>query len=76
MVPGLRSRICATYSLVHGGAPTMNSMSNATSTASTPAPRKSAATSASVFSTQSCFQYAPSASANGPCEAIHSRVPG
>ena len=51
-------------------------MSNATSTASTPAAVTSATTSSSALPTQAFPQYWPSASAYGPWDAIHTSVPG
>jgi len=51
---------------VQGGAPVTDSMSKATSTASTPAAFTSATTSSSDLPTHSLPQYVPSASTYGP----------
>ena len=53
---GWRSLIPATYAFVQGGEPVTDSMSNATSTASTPACSKSRTTSSSSLATHGRFQ--------------------
>jgi hypothetical protein len=57
-----RSRNSATYALLHGGVPVIDSMSKATSTASIPSDWSSAATSLSSLATHGRFQYVASAS--------------
>src|SRR5215831_7000789 len=76
ITPGLRSRTSATYWLVHGGAPVTDSMSNATSIASTPAFLNSSMTSVSLFQVQARFQYFANASTYGPCDLIQGSVFG